>query len=426
EEEEKKAAAKPVGSRASKKKGKPKRRPPPRPADPPGEGEVCSPNEGKNAAGRVPGRAGRHVTFAQRDELIALGEEPCHVASGWVRRESSSQPGSFYFVHKATGEATWDLTPESSLSQLRGELSGDEGEGGREEGEEGGEGGRVRAGLIGLTTEAADRSRRRKLQLSRRQRLEHGAAMGALDALLSATDEQRLRRALCAAEAAEVKALPALGEEIAAARARLQSLQVAEERGEGRGSMGERFPTVAVPLPELYAATGNFSLSAKVGEGGFGGVFRGAELPSVPGVVVAVKKGEEATEHPHMPASIRRMPLQSDSDLDELRHEVELLEGCSHPHLLPLIGHCLVREAPCLVFPLVRGGSLQSRLQPVGDNPIHLQRLGFSSPPPPLTWRERLDAVAQAIEALIYLHAPLLSKPCIVHRDFKPANSSPF
>ena len=30
--------------------------------------------------------------------------------------------------------------------------------------------------------------------------------------------------------------------------------------------------------------------------------------------------------------------------------QVTLLGGCSHPHLLPLLGHCLAREAPCLVF----------------------------------------------------------------------------
>ena len=33
-----------------------------------------------------------------------------------------------------------------------------------------------------------------------------------------------------------------------------------------------------------------------------------------------------------------------------LHREVTLLAGCSHPHLLPLLGHCLSREAACLVF----------------------------------------------------------------------------
>ena len=53
---------------------------------------------------------------------------------------------------------------------------------------------------------------------------------------------------------------------------------------------------------------------------------------------------------------------------------------------------------------------------------MHLQRLGFSSPPAPLTWLQRLQVVCQAAEGLQYLHEAQLTKPSIVHRDFKPAN----
>ena len=70
----------------------------------------------------------------------------------------------------------------------------------------------------------------------------------------------------------------------------------------------------------------------------------------------------------------------------------------------------------------MRGGSLQSRLHPQGEHWLHLQRLGFRSPPAPLTWLQRLQVVCQAAEGLQYLHEAQLSKPSIVHRDFKPAN----
>ena len=56
--------------------------------------------------------------------------------------------------------------------------------------------------------------------------------------------------------------------------------------------------------------------------------------PPNPGEV-AIKKGSS---------------VHSDTDLNDLHHEVTLLAGCSHPHLLPLLGHCLSREAACLVF----------------------------------------------------------------------------
>ncbi len=95
-----------------------------------------------------------------------------------------------------------------------------------------------------------------------------------------------------------------------------------------------------------------------------------------------------------------------------------ILQKCEHPHLLPLLGYCLRKEAPCLVFELMRGGSLQCRLQPTDEDREYLRRLGhFTADPKPLTWRQRLRVVAQATEALVYLHGR-----DVTHRDFKPAN----
>ena len=114
---------------------------------------------------------------------------------------------------------------------------------------------------------------------------------------------------------------------------------------------------------------------------------------------------------------------QSPDFLADLQREVALLQRCSHAHLLPLLGHCFERTAPCLVFPLCVGGSLQARLQPsASEHWISLQRLGFAAVPPPLLWQQRLQIVLEACEALIYLHTPTASKPRIVHRDVKPAN----
>ena len=58
-----------------------------------------------------------------------------------------------------------------------------------------------------------------------------------------------------------------------------------------------------------------------------------------------------------------------------------------------------------------------------GEHWLHLQRLGFSTPPQPLTWLQRLQVVGQAAEGLQYLHTAQLDKPSIVHRDFMPASS---
>ena len=102
---------------------------------------------------------------------------------------------------------------------------------------------------------------------------------------------------------------------------------------------------------------------------------------------------------------------------------MKLLQGCSHPHLLPLLGHCLDKEAPCLVFPLMRGGSLEHRLRPSdAGSRRSLSRLGFKADPKPLTWRQRLRIMSQAVDALVYLHTVTGGKPSIVHCDFKPGS----
>ena len=38
------------------------------------------------------------------------------------------------------------------------------------------------------------------------------------------------------------------------------------------------------------------------------------------------------------------------------------LGTCGHPRLLPLLGFCLDPQAPCLVYPLMEGDSLEDRL----------------------------------------------------------------
>jgi serine/threonine protein kinase len=72
------------------------------------------------------------------------------------------------------------------------------------------------------------------------------------------------------------------------------------------------------------------------------------------------------------------------------------------------------------VFPLMVGGSLQARLDLKPRDIEQLVSMGhFSASPSPLTWRQKVKAVCQAVDALLYLHK---SEPCVLHRDFKPAN----
>lgn len=67
------------------------------------------------------------------------------------------------------------------------------------------------------------------------------------------------------------------------------------------------------------------------------------------------------------------------------------------------------------VFPLMQGGSLQTRLDLTPRDVTYLTSMGhFVSAPKPLTWRQKLRAVSQALEALLYLHGR-----AVLHRDVK-------
>jgi len=172
---------------------------------------------------------------------------------------------------------------------------------------------------------------------------------------------------------------------------------------------------VALTLAELTAATDGFGEQRLIGSGGYGRVFTADALPSLPpaGLPLWLR---------HKPVAVKRAK-SGVHDLADLQREVNVLQQCSHPHLLPLLGYYLEHEAPCLVFPLMRGGSFADRLWPKEADPEHLRRLGLGASLSPLIWHQRLRILQQATDALLYLHTPVPGgKGAVVHRDFKPEN----
>jgi len=130
---------------------------------------------------------------------------------------------------------------------------------------------------------------------------------------------------------------------------------------------------------ELAHATGNFSPASKIGEGGFGKVYKGQLL----GMQVAVKK----------------LDSNSMQGQDELHRELEILGSMSHRHLVHLYGWCQTER--CLVYELCEKGSLEECL-------------------PQLRWYDRVRVAKEVCLAVIFLHK---RKPDgIIHRDIKPSN----
>ncbi|KAK9279071.1 hypothetical protein L1049_012746 [Liquidambar formosana] len=138
-------------------------------------------------------------------------------------------------------------------------------------------------------------------------------------------------------------------------------------------------------LSDLQTATCNFSESFKIGQGGYGCVYKGEMMDKT----VAIKK-----LHPH------NMQGQS-----EFQQEVQVLGKLQHPHLVTLLGAC--PEACSLVYEYLPNGSLQDRL---------FRKSNIS----PLAWKIRARIIAEISSALLFLHS---SKPeKVVHGDLKPQN----
>ncbi|PUZ40250.1 hypothetical protein GQ55_9G409600 [Panicum hallii var. hallii] len=138
-------------------------------------------------------------------------------------------------------------------------------------------------------------------------------------------------------------------------------------------------------LSELQLATQNFSDTMKVGEGGFGRVYRG----SLRNTTVAIKM-------------LRTHNLQGQS---QFRQEVVVLSRVRHPNLVMLMGSC--SEASGLVYEFLPNGSLEDRLACENNTP-------------PLTWQVRTRIIGEICSALVFLHS---TEPHpVIHGDLKPAN----
>ncbi|XP_044969797.1 receptor-like serine/threonine-protein kinase SD1-8 [Hordeum vulgare subsp. vulgare] len=141
-------------------------------------------------------------------------------------------------------------------------------------------------------------------------------------------------------------------------------------------------------MPTIASSTDNFAASAKLGEGGFGAVYKG-ELGG--GQKVAVK----------------RLSKYSTQGLDEFKNEVVLIAKLQHVNLVRLLGCCVHGEERILVYEYMENKSLDKLLF---DKARSAQ----------LDWSKRLDIVLGVARGLLYLHQDSRFK--VIHRDLKAGN----
>lgn len=142
-------------------------------------------------------------------------------------------------------------------------------------------------------------------------------------------------------------------------------------------------------MEDIYKATKNFSPSLKIGQGGFGIVYKGC-LPD--GTVVAIKRAKKNIHDKHSGA--------------EFRSEVRTLEKIEHLNLVKFYGFLEHGEEKILVVEYVPNGTLREHLDSVSGNV-----LDFAS---------RLDIGIDVGHAITYLH--MYTDHPIIHRDIKSSN----
>ncbi|XP_026432516.1 putative receptor-like protein kinase At4g00960 isoform X2 [Papaver somniferum] len=138
----------------------------------------------------------------------------------------------------------------------------------------------------------------------------------------------------------------------------------------------------------ISAATNNFSEANKLGEGGFGSVYKGT-LPD--GRQIAVK---------------RLSKYSGQGDL-EFKNEVTLVAKLQHRNLVQLIGFSLAGEEKLLIYEFMPNASLDQFL----FDPVKCTQLD---------WERRYKIIAGVARGLVYLHEE--SRLKIIHRDLKASN----
>ncbi|KAL5579080.1 hypothetical protein UlMin_011522 [Ulmus minor] len=138
----------------------------------------------------------------------------------------------------------------------------------------------------------------------------------------------------------------------------------------------------------IRVATDDFSEANKLGQGGFGPVYRGK-----------LSNGKEV--------AVKRLSKNSGQGDLEFKNEVQLVARLQHRNLVRLLGFCLERNERLLVYEFVPNASLDHFI----FDPIKRANLD---------WDIRHKIIRGIARGILYLHED--SRLRIIHRDLKASN----
>ncbi|CAN1262740.1 U-box domain-containing protein 34 [Linum perenne] len=261
------------------------------------------------------------------------------------------------------------------------------------------------------TDDAESEVRRLKLELKQTMEMYNNACKEALTAKSKAKELQRWKiekqQKIDMAKTVEEAALAAIKEEKAKRQAAIEAVESAQKLAEREAlkrknaemklmieSEGRKHTESIAhsdlrcrqyTIEEIIDATNDFSTSLKIGEGGYGPVYR--------------------CHLDHTPVAIKALHPDAAQGRSQFQQEVDILSRIRHPNMVLLIGAC--PEYGCLVYEYMANGSLDDRLLRRGKTPA-------------LSWQLRFRIAAEIATGLHFLHQ---TKPePLVHRDLKPGN----
>ncbi|CAA2958352.1 cysteine-rich receptor kinase 10 [Olea europaea subsp. europaea] len=161
---------------------------------------------------------------------------------------------------------------------------------------------------------------------------------------------------------------------------------VNEENDEGNDI--STIESLQYDLNTVELATNNFSPDNKIGEGGFGSVYKGTFL-----------NGQEI--------AVKRLSKNSGQGAKEFKNEVVLVAKLQHRNLVRLLGFCLEGEEKILIYEFVPNKSLDYFLFDPEKREL-------------LDWSKRYKIIGGIARGLVYLHED--SRLRIIHRDLKTSN----
>lgn len=179
------------------------------------------------------------------------------------------------------------------------------------------------------------------------------------------------------------------------------SQNVSDTSTESRGR--SQFPSLsdrpselrAFTFSELKAATKNFNRTTKIGEGGFGCVYK-----------ATLKCGEDSK----IDVAIKQLGRRGLQGHKEWVTEVNVLGVAEHKNLVKLVGYCAEDDERgiqrLLVYEYMPNRSVENHLSARSETP--------------LSWSMRLKIAQDAARGLTYLHEEMDIQ--IIFRDFKSSN----